>query len=138
MKKAFFYAIKHSIPVFAGFFPMALAYGVLMASSGYNFLWTGLTSSVVLAGSLQYLMISFFTGSVPIGTVIVMSLLLNSRHIFYGIPFIEKFREFKGWRPYLIYTLTDEVFSLHCSHELPEGVSEKKAFICTAFVVSQF
>jgi len=138
VKKAFIYAIKHSIPVFIGFIPVALAYGVLMASSGYNFIWTGATSIIVLAGSLQFLMISFFTGAVPIGTIIVMALLLNSRHIFYGIPFIEKFREFKGWKYYLIYTLADEVFSLHCSHDFGPDVDEKKAYICTAFVVSQF
>ena len=138
MKKAFLYSIRHSIPVFVGFIPVALAYGVLMTSAGYNFLWTGAASVIVLAGSLQYLMVSFFAGGVSIGTIIVMSLLLNSRHIFYGIPFIEKFRKFKGWRFYLIYTLADEIFSLHCSHDFPPDVDEKKAYICTAFVVSQF
>lgn len=138
MKKAFVYAVKHSIPVFVGFVPVALAYGVLMASAGYNFLWTGATSTVVLAGSLQYLMVSFFGGGVSLGTVIVMALLLNSRHIFYGIPFIEKFRKFGGWKYYLIYTLADEIFSLHCSHDFGPDVDEKKAYICTAFVVSQF
>lgn len=138
MKKAFKYAVKHSIPVFVGFVPVALAYGVLMSSAGYNFLWTGATSAVVLAGSLQYLMVSFFGGGVSLSTIIVMALLLNSRHIFYGIPFIEKFRKFGKWRFYLIYTLIDEIFSLHCSHDFPPDVDEKKAYICTAFVVSQF
>jgi len=138
MKKALIYSIKHSIPVFIGFIPVALAYGVLMASSGYNWIWTGATSVIVLAGSLQFLMISFFAGGVSIGTIIVMALLLNSRHIFYGIPFLEKFRKFKGWKYYLIYTLADEIFSLHCSHDFGPDVDEKKAYICTAFVVSQF
>jgi len=138
MKKAFIYSIKHSIPVFIGFTPVALAYGVLMVSAGYNFIWTGATSIIVLAGSLQFLMVSFFAGGVSIGTIIVMALLLNSRHIFYGIPFIEKFRKFKGWKYYLIYTLADEIFSLHCSHDFGPDVDEKKAYICTAFVVSQY
>jgi len=137
MKKAFIYSIKHSLPVLIGFIPVALAYGVLMASSGYNFIWTGATSVIVLAGSLQFLMISFFPGGVSMGTIIVMALLLNSRHIFYGIPFIEEFRKFKGWKYYLIYTLADEIFSLHCAHDFGSDIDPKKAFICTAFVVSQ-
>lgn len=136
MKATVKYAFKHSFPIFVGFLPVGLAYGVLMHSMGYNFVWTGACSLFVLAGSLQFLMVSFFAGGVSLVTVAVMALLLNSRHIFYGLPFIEKFREFGGWKYFLIYSLSDENFSLHCSHNFGEDVNEKWAYVLTAaFVV---
>lgn len=84
------------------------------------------------AGSLQFLMISFFTGAVSYVTVAVMALLINSRHIFYGISLIEKFRNFGLWNYYLIYSLTDENYSLHCSAKIDEGMNEKWTYIFTA------
>ena len=132
MSKTLRYALTHSFPIFISFIPVGLAYGVLMESAGYNFLWTGACSFFVLAGSLQYLMVSFFAGGVSLATVAVMALLLNSRHIFYGLSFIEKFRSFGIWKYFLIYSLTDENYSLHCSHQIPDGVNEKWAYVITA------
>lgn len=126
------YAFKHSLPILVGFFPVGLAYGVLMQSAGYNFLWTGACCLFVFAGSLQFLMVTFLAGGVSIATVAIMALLLNSRHIFYGLPFIEKFHSFGGWKYFLIYSLTDENFSLHCSHDIPEDADEKGAYVLTA------
>lgn len=135
MKKAFIYSLKHSIPIFISFIPVGLAYGVLMQSAGYNFVWTGACSLFILAGSLQFLMVTFFAGGVSLITVAVMALLLNSRHIFYGLPFIEKFRSFGKWKYFLIFALPDETFSLHCSHNFDEDVDEKKAYVLTAALV---
>lgn len=132
LKQSFCYALRHSLPIFAGFLPLGLAYGVLMQNAGYNALWTGATCLFVFAGSLQFLMISFFTGSVSYVTVAVMALLINSRHIFYGISLIEKFRNFGLWKYYLIYSLTDENYSLHCSAKIDEGMNEKWTYIFTA------
>lgn len=132
MAKTLRYAVKHSFPIFISYIPVALAYGVLMQNVGYHFLWTGACSLFVLAGSLQYLMVSFFAGGVSLATVAVMSLLLNSRHIFYGLSFIEKFRSFGFWKYFLIYSLTDENYSLHCSHDFPDDISEKWAYVLTA------
>ena len=132
LKKSFSYALRHSLPIFAGFLPLGLAYGVLMQNAGYNALWTGATCLFVFAGSLQFLMISFFTTSVSYVTVAVMALLINSRHIFYGISLSEKFRNFGLWKYYLIYSLTDENYSLHCSAKMEEGMDEKWTYIFTA------
>ena len=132
LKKSFSYALRHSLPIFAGFLPLGLAYGVLMQNAGYNALWTGATCLFVFAGSLQFLMISFFTGAVSYVTVAVMALLINSRHIFYGISLIEEFRNFGLWKYYLIYSLTDENYSLHCSAKMEEGMDEKWTYIFTA------
>ena len=111
MRKTVAYAFHHSIPILIGFFPVGLAYGLLMQQAGYNFLWSGACSLFVLAGSLQFLMVTFFAGGVSLATVAVLALLLNSRHIFYGLSFIDKFRSFGPWRWFLIYSLCDENFA---------------------------
>lgn len=135
MKTTFQYALRRSLPILLGFFPLGIAYGVLMRSAGYNFLWSGACSFFVLAGSLQFLMVSFLTGAMPIATVAVMALLLNSRHIFYGLPFLEKFRAFGPWRYYLIFGLSDEVFSQHCDYRPTPGVDEKWSFVFSTLLV---
>ena len=133
MKQTFLYAFRRTVPIMLGFFPLGIAYGVLMESIGYNFLWSGFTSLTVLAGSLQFLMVEFFVNGTPLITVALLALLLNSRHIFYGISFVEKFRSFgSGSRLFLIYALSDESYSLHCAYEPQEGVKEKWAFVLTS------
>ena len=136
MRKTAAYAFHHSIPILIGFFPVGIAYGLLMQQAGYNFLWSGACSLFVLAGSLQFLMVTFFTGGVSLATVAVLALLLNSRHIFYGLSFIDKFRSFGPWRWFLIYSLCDENYSLHCSHDFGPDVNEKWAYVLTAALVT--
>ncbi len=82
MAKAFRYALKHSLPILISYIPVALAYGVLMQNCGYNFVWTGACSIFVLAGSLQYLMVTFFAGGVSLLTVAIMSLTCSTAVIF--------------------------------------------------------
>ena len=120
------YSLKHSLPIFISFVPVGLAYGILMQSAGFNWIWSGVSSLFVFAGSLQFLAVSFFAGGVSLITVVVMALLLNSRHIFYGIPFIEQWRKYGLWRLFLIYALPDETFSLHCSNDFDDGNPEDK------------
>ena len=131
MNKPLAYVARRLVPIFVGFFPVGIAYGMLMESIGFNALWSGFCGAAVISGSLQFLMVDFFTGATPLVTVAVMALLLSSRHMFYGLSFIEKFREFGPWKWFLIFTLNDEVYSLHCSFDKDAGVSEKWAFILT-------
>ena len=125
VKNSFRYALRRSVPILVGFLPLGTAYGILMAKAGYNFLWSGLASLVVYAGSLQMLMVGFLTASTPLLTVIVTSLLLNSRHIFYGLSFLEKFNSYGAWKYFLIYGLPDESYSLLCSYVPRDDVEEK-------------
>ena len=74
MRKTAAYAFHHSIPILIGFFPVGIAYGLLMQQAGYNFLWSGACSLFVLAGSLQFLMVTFFAGGVSLATVAVLAL----------------------------------------------------------------
>lgn len=132
MKKNFLYAFRRSIPIMAGYFPAGIAFGILMAASGYDFLWSGLTSAAVLAGSLQFLMVNFFTGTLDMATIIVMALLLNSRHIFYGLSYIDKFKSWRPWKYFMIYSLSDENYSLLCSYKPLEGTDEKAVNIMSS------
>ena len=128
MKQAFLYSLKKSLPVLVSFIPVGLAYGILMQTSGYNWIWTAGTCVSVFAGSLQFLMVSFFAGGVSLLTVAAMALLLNSRHIFYGIPFIEKWRGYGPWKYFLIHALPDETFSLHIANDFDDGNERHKKY----------
>lgn len=97
-KEKFFYSVKRSIPILIGYFPVGMAYGILMANAGYQFGWSVIISMFFYTGSLQMLMVSFLVNQIPLMTVAVTALLLNSRHIFYGLSFIEKFREYGIWK----------------------------------------
>jgi 4-azaleucine resistance transporter AzlC len=118
-----------------GYFPVGIAYGILMAELGYDFAWSALTSLFVYAGSLQMLMVSFLLNNVPILTVAITALLLNSRHIFYGVSFIEKFKSYGFWRFFLIYGMSDENYSLLCSYKEEDGVEEKWVHIFSAAMI---
>ena len=135
IKNSLKYSFKRSIPIMVGFFPVGIAYGVLMANLGYGFLWSLFSSLFIYAGSLQMLMVSFLANNVPIFTVIVTALLLNSRHIFYGISFIEKFKEYGFWRFFLIYGMSDESYSLLCSYKEKDDVDEKWVHIFSAALI---
>ena len=132
---SFKYALGRSVPVLIGFFPVGVAYGILMENIGYSFIWSALTSIFVYAGSLQMLMVSFFAENIPIISVIVTSLLLNSRHLFYGLSFIEKIRSYGAWRFFMVFTLTDESYSLLCSYKDRDDVDEKKVHIFSAGLI---
>ncbi len=125
IKNSFKYSLERSVPILIGFFPVGTVYGLMMSAAGYNFLWSAAASLFVYAGSLQMLMISFFQSDMSILTIAVTALLLNSRHIFYGLSFIEKFRSYGGWKWFLIYGMPDESYSLLCSYVPREGVEEK-------------
>lgn len=125
IKNSFKYSLERSVPILIGFFPVGTVYGLMMSAAGYNFLWSAAASLFVYAGSLQMLMISFFRSDMSILTIAVTALLLNSRHMFYGLSFIEKFRSYGTWKWFLIYGMPDESYSLLCSYVPREGVEEK-------------
>ena len=137
MKNAFTYSLRHSIPILISFIPVGLAYGILMQTSGFNWVWTGAASLFIFAGSLQFLAVTFFAGGISLATVTVMALLLNSRHIFYGLPFLEKWKDYGPAKLFLIYALPDEAFSLHCANSFDDGneTHKKWSYIFCALLV---
>ena len=119
---AFSAAFPHTVPVLTGFGCLGMAYGVLMNAKGYGPLWSTLMSAVAFCGSMQYVAITLLTVAFdPIGAFF-MSLLVNARHLFYGLSLLKKYKGLGGIRFFLIYGLCDETFSVVCGTEPPEGV----------------
>lgn len=127
MKKYISFAFYKTIPVLLGYLFLGLAFGLLLQEAGYSFWWALLASTIIYAGSIQFVLVSFLGGGTSLPVVAVMTLLINSRHAFYGLSFVEKFRQMKTY-PYMVFSLTDETYSLLCSTTVPEGMDEKKAF----------
>ncbi|WP_309485103.1 AzlC family ABC transporter permease [Alkalibacter rhizosphaerae] len=118
-------AFPHTIPVFTGFTFLGLAYGILMYKSGYGVGWTFLFSLLVFAGSGQYLAITFLTTVFNPLHALLMTLMINARHLFYGISMLERYRNTGKLKPYLIFGLCDETFSIACTTKAQEGVEDR-------------
>ncbi len=119
------YAFRASLPVMAGYLVLGMGFGVLLHDQGYSWWWAAVMSLLIYAGSLQYLAVDLMAAGAGIITTALMSLVVNFRHLFYGITMLERYKKAGRVRPYLIFALTDETFSLVCQGDLPDGVREK-------------
>lgn len=124
----FRYALPRTIPVMVGYLFLGAAYGILMNVNGYGIGWTFAISVLVYAGSLQYLGVTMLAGMVHPLAALMMSLMLNARHLFYGISMLGKYGEVRRGKPYLIFGLTDETFSVVCHDTAPKSLSQDKVY----------
>ncbi len=129
-------AFPYTIPVLTGYLFIGIAFGVMFAEKGYSFLWAMLMSALVYAGSGQYLAVNFFVPGVSFLQIIFLTLMVNIRHVFYGISLLEKFNNMGKKRWYMIFGLTDETYSLLCTTKTPEGVDEDK-FLFVISIMNQ-
>jgi 4-azaleucine resistance transporter AzlC len=125
-KAAYKAAFPHTLPVMTGYLFIGIAFGVMFADKGYNFLWAGLMSLLVYAGSGQYLAVNFFEPSVSLFQVVFLTFMVNVRHIFYGLSLLDKFKVSGKKKPYMIFSLTDETYSLYFLTKTPPDVDEGK------------
>lgn len=137
MKKAFKAAFQYTIPVLFGYLFIGFAFGVMMRDSGFHPFWSFLSSLLIYAGSGQYLLVSLLATKASLLTVAVMTLVLNCRHIFYGFSFLETFKQSGKAMPYMVFSLTDETYSLLCALSVPEGIDPPKMRLAIA-VLDQF
>ena len=121
-------AFKDSIPVMAGYIVLGTAFGVLLADKGYGFIWAFVMSFTIYAGSMQFVAINLLTSGASLISTAIMTLLVNARHIIYGISMIEKYRDTGKVKPYLIFSLTDETYALVCRGN-PENTDSKKYYL---------
>lgn len=122
-------AFPHTIPVLTGFLALGMAYGVLMQTKGYGVLWSVLMSAFAFCGSMQFVAITLLTAAFdPLGAFL-LSLMVNARHLFYGISLLEKYKGLGAARPVLIYLLCDETFSISSGVAPPEGISRKYFYL---------
>jgi len=133
-KKTLKYAFIQTLPVLCGYIFMGIAFGILLQRAGYNFLWSLLISLIIYSGSMQFVLIGFLGGGMGLLSVILLTLSIQSRHIFYGISFIEKFKAMGkiGW--YMVFSLTDETYSLLCGMQIPKELKKKNVFFTVAFL----
>lgn len=105
-------AFPRTLPVLAGYIFLGIAYGISMAENGFGVEWSLLVSVIVFGGSLQFAMISQMLQPFSPLTMALMALLVQARHVFYGISMLDKYRDTGSWKPYLIFALSDETYSL--------------------------
>lgn len=120
--KALRAAFPHTIPVFTGYLVLGISYGVLMTASGFPVWMPSLTSLTIFAGSMEFVLVNLLLSEFDLLQAFLMTLLINARHLFYGISMLDRYRGMGLKKLYLIYGLTDETFSINCSVDPPEGV----------------
>lgn len=135
IRKTFPLALKASLPVMAGYIVLGMGFGVLLEKQGYSFLWAGLMSLTIYAGSMQYAALDLISGGATLITTALMTLMINARHFFYGLSMLDRYRGTGRKKPYLIFALTDETYSLVCG-QLPEE-AEPVAFCFLVSLLNQ-
>jgi len=126
LKKAFIM----SIPVLTGYIFLGIGFGIIMESRGFNFLWSFAMGLFIYAGSMQYVAIDLLTGGASLISAAFTTLMVNARHLFYGVSMIDKYKNCGKTKPYMIYSLTDETYSLVVS----DKTEDKKLY----FYISLF
>ncbi len=122
-------AFPHTLPVLAGFLVLGVAYGVLMLEKGYGPQWSVLMSAVAFCGSMQFVAITLLSGPFRPLEALLLSFLVNARHLFYGLSMLQTYKGFGKIKAFLIYTLCDETFSIVSSAKPPEGVEPKYFYL---------
>lgn len=130
--REFRFALRRTVPVLCGYVFLGLAFGLLLQQAGFGPLWALGCSVLVYAGSMQFVLVDLMRAGASLLTCALMTLSVNSRHLFYGISFVEKFRSFGAARPYLVYSLSDETYSLLCSLKTLPELSEKRVMVWIA------
>lgn len=115
-------AFPHTIPIMAGFLFLGITYGIYMNVSGFSFIYPMLTSLVIFAGSMEFVTVNLLLGAFDPLQALLMTLMVNARHLFYGLALLDKYRIPGLKRLYLIFGMCDESFSINCSAQPPEGV----------------
>ena len=116
-------AFPFTIPVMTGYIFMGMAFGILLQSQGYNYLWALLMSVTIFAGAMQFVAVGILSEPFSPLSAFLITLMVNARHVFYGFSMLDLFKDCGRAKPYLIFGLTDETFSLLCTLPPPAGVS---------------
>ena len=123
-RKAFQAALPYTLPIFIGFLFIGLSYGFLMASKGFSIFYPIIMSIVIFAGAMQFVAVSLLLSAFHPLYAFLMTLMVNARHLFYGISMLEKYKG-TGWKKfYLIFGMCDESFSINYTAKIPAGVDK--------------
>lgn len=124
-------AFIKSLPVMAGYSVLGIGFGILLRNAGYGVIWAFAMSALIYAGSMQYVGISLLTGGASVITTIITTVMVNARHLFYSISMIDKYKGAGKYKPYLIFALTDETYSLLCDDKGPdeENINQYRFYV---------
>lgn len=128
------YSFRASLPVMAGYVVLGMGFGLLLSEKGYAWYWALFMSIAIFAGSMQYVAIDLLSGGATLIAAAIMTIMVNIRHIFYGITMLDEYKKTGPEKPYLIFALSDETFSLVCSPNLPDQVSKRGYYLCVSFL----
>ena len=127
-------AFPVTVPVLMGYLAIGMAFGLMLQSIGYGVGWAALMSLAIYAGSGQYLGVSLLAAGAPLAQTAFLTLMVNFRHLVYGLSMLEKFRGMGLRKFYMIFSLTDETYALLSSAQAPEGVDEHDFFFTVALL----
>lgn len=123
-RKAFKAALPRTLPILVGFVFLGMSYGLLMRSKGFSFIYPMFMSMFIFAGSMEFVTANLLLADFNPIYAFLLALMVNARHLFYGISMLEKF-DGTGWKkPYLIFGMCDETFSINCTADLPPDVDK--------------
>jgi len=123
-RRAFSAAFPHTIPILAGFSFLGISYGLYATASGFAFWYPILMAVVIFGGSLEFVAVEMMLGIFAPVQTLIMALMIQARHLFYGIAMLEKYKGTGLKKLYLIYGMCDESFSINCSVDIPEDVDK--------------
>ena len=127
-------AFPLTVPVLMGYLAIGMAFGLMLQSVGYGVVWAFLMSLTIYAGSGQYLGVSLLATGASLPQVAFLTLMINFRHLVYGLSMLEKFRGMGARKLYMMFSLTDETYALLSSARPPEGVDEHDFYFCVALL----
>lgn len=123
-KKALKAAFPYTIPIFAGFWFLGLTYGILMNVSGFSFVWPMLMAMVIFSGSVEFVAVKLLVSPFHPLQAFIMAFMIGARHLFYSISMLDRFKH-TGWKkPFLIYFMCDETFSINYTAKIPDDVDK--------------
>lgn len=105
----------------AGYVVLGTGFGILLRNAGYGVLWAAAMSLLIYAGSMQFVGVSLLAGGASVLTTLLTTFMVNARHLFYSISMVDKYKDTGRYKPYMIFALTDETYSLLCDGKVPEG-----------------
>jgi len=127
-------AFPVTVPVLMGYLAIGMAFGLMLQSAGYGVVWAFFMSLTIYAGSGQYLGVSLLATGASLPQVAFLTLMINFRHLVYGLSMLEKFRGMGARKLYMMFSLTDETYALLSSARPPEGVEEHDFYFCVALL----
>ena len=113
-------ALIKTVPVMAGYVVLGIGFGILLRNAGYGLLWAAAMAMAIYAGSMQYVGVGLLAGGAGILTAALTTVMVNARHLFYSISMIDRYKNAGKYKPYLIFALTDETYSLLCDGDTPD------------------